>query len=564
MEKVWLKSYPQSVPHELPNLKKTLIEEFEDTCKEFKKKTAFVSFDKKLSYQELYEESSRLAVYLQNQGFKKNDVIVIQLPNLLQYPIALWGSLMAGLTVVNMNPLYTPKEMLIPIKETKAKGIFLLSNKLKELKEILDQSFLERVIVSNPGDLLDFPKKQLFNWFWKYKTKSFFSDNKALKTSSEDSPSKKNLYVSFGSALKSDRSRLSSVHRDKEDVLFIQYTGGTTGVIKGACLTQNNILSNLKQCEIWMTSHFKRGQETALTALPLYHIFSFLVNGLMFFCNGYTSVLIADPRQIDSMVSVLRKHKISVGTGLNTLFKALLQNKNFKKLDFSNWKTFISGGMALERAVQKEWESCTQSRLIEGYGLTESSPVVSVGRLDQASVGFVGYPLPSTEVRITDEEGRELGFDTAGELEVRGPQVMKGYYKNKEETQMVLNQEGWLKTGDIAKVNQKGLIQIIDRKKDMINISGFKVYPNELEQVLLSHPKVKDSVVIGEKDKNNVEGIKAFIVKKEESLNEKEVLRYCRSNLANYKIPKQICFCENLPKNFVGKPLRRSMRQSSN
>ena len=548
MQKVWLKNYPPGVPHQLPPLKKTLLEEFEHTCKEFDKKPAFISFNKKLSYRELYKKSQSFARYLQDEGFKKGDVFVIQLPNLLQYPVALWGSLLAGLTVVNMSPLYRSKEMLLPLKETQAKGMLLLSNKLKDLSEILDQVFLQKVIFTHPGDLLDFPKKTFFNLVWKYKHRKQAQCLKNISCSS------------FNSALKAKTFLPSIVHRDKNKEVFIQYTGGTTGVIKGVCLTENNILSNLKQCELWVKNDLKKGEELALTALPLGHIFSFLVNGLLCFCNGYTNVLIANPKKINSMISVLKKQKISIGTGLNTLFKALLQNKNFKKLDFSRWKIFISGGMALEASIQKEWESCTQSRLIEGYGLTESSPVVCVDRLDKPNKGFVGYPLPSTEIRITNTKGKELGFNQQGELEVRGPQVMKGYYKNPKETLMILNPEGWLKTGDIAKINEQGLIQIVDRKKAMINISGFKVYPNEVEQVLLSHPQIKECVVIGEKDKNHKEYIKAFIVKKQEALNKEQILSHCQQNLAPYKIPKHIDFCQNIPKNPIGKNLRHSLQ----
>ena len=555
MQKLWLKNYPPNVPHKLAPLNKTLIEEFEQACKEFDKKPAFISFNKKLSYGELYEKSQSLARYLQAEGFKKGDVFVIQLPNLLQYPVALWGALLAGLKLVNMNPLYRAKEMLLPLKETQAKGIVLLSNKLKDLSEILDQVFLQKVIFTHPGDLLDFPKKTFFNLLWKY------------KHGKQTQPLKNISCSSLSLALKRDSSPTtysppsSPPFADSKDTeILIQYTGGTTGIIKGVSLTESNILSNLKQCELWMRSDLQKGKEVALAALPLGHIFSFLVNGLVFFCSGYTNVLIANPKKINAMVSVLKKQKISIGTGLNTLFKALLKNKNFKKLDFSSWKIFISGGMTLESSIQKEWEACTNSRLIEGYGLTESSPVVCVDRLDKPNKTFVGYPLPSTEVRITNSEGKELGLNQKGELEVRGPQVMKGYYKNPKETLMVLNSEGWLKTGDIASINEQGLIQIVDRKKDMINIAGFKVYPNEVEQVLLSYPPVKDCVVIGEKDQDNKEYLKAFIIKKQELLNKEHVLSHCQKNLAPYKIPKQIAFCQHIPKNFIGKNLRQSLK----
>ena len=548
MEKIWLKNYPPNVPHDLQSLDESLIQRFETACKEFSDKPAFISFNKVLSYQELYQQSLFLAGFLQSQGFKKGDVIVIQLPNLLQYPISLWASVMSGLTVVNMNPLYTAREMLQPIQETKAKGMILLSDKLPFLRSFLDQTSLKTILVTEPADLLNFPKKPLINFVFKYKTKTFGQD--LLKGE-----------ISFGQALQEgSQTKARRIERDLSDTCFIQYTGGTTGVSKGACLTQKNILSNLKQCETWMLSYLKKGEEKALSALPLYHIFAFLVNGLVFFCNGYSNTLIANPRQIGSLVSAIKKHKITVGTGVNTLFKALLGNKHFRKLDFSFMKVFIAGGIALESSVQKEWQAVTQSSLIEGYGLTEASPVVCVGRLDQPLAGFVGYPLPSTDIRITDENGKELGINQEGELEVRGPQVMERYYNQTEETKLVLNEEGWLKTGDMAIINSEGLIQILDRKKDMINISGLKVYPNEVEDVLSAFHKVKESAVIGIVNEQGVEHVKAFIVRKEDSLSQEELIAYCKKNLAPYKIPKEMVFIQEIPKNIIGKALRRLLK----
>ena len=552
MEKIWLKNYPPNVPSELPELDKKLLQRFQETCQEFGTKPAFISFDKSLSYQELYQLSIQLAGFLQAQGFKKGDVIVIQLPNLLQYPISLWASVIAGLTVVNMNPLYTAREMLQPIQETKAKGIILLSNKLSELKRIFNQTVLKTVLVTEPADMLDFPKKQMINFIFKYKTKTFKQKGYLSKS------------VSFLKALEEGlKTKTQVIRRDLNDTCLIQYTGGTTGNSKGACLTQKNILSNLKQCEIWMLSHLKRGEEKALSALPLYHIFSFLVNGLVFFCNGYCNVLVANPKQITHLIKVIKKQKITVGTGVNTLFKALLDNKYFRKLDFSSMKLFIAGGMSLKAGVLKDWQSVTQSVLLEGYGLTEASPVVCVDRLDQATMGSVGYPLPSTEVRIVDETGKELNFNQEGELELRGPQIMNQYYNQEEETKLVLSKDGWLKTGDIAKINSKGLIQILDRKKDMINVSGFKVYPNEVEEILSAFPKVLESAVVAGRRENDSEFVRAFIVKKEEALTEKELLSYCKKRLAPYKIPKEFVFTQEIPKNIIGKVLRRLLKSES-
>ena len=548
MEKIWLKNYPPGVAKDLSPLDKSLFQRFEETCREFKHKPAFISFDKNLSYQELYQQSIQLAAWFQAQGFKKGDVIVLQLPNLLQYPISLWASVIAGLTVINMNPLYTAREMLQPIQETKAKGIILLSNKLPDLKKIIDQTHLQTILVTEPADLLDFPKKQMINFIFKYKTKTFKQTH--LKGQ-----------VSFLKALEEGvKTKAQVIDRDLDETCFIQYTGGTTGTSKGACLTQKNILSNLRQCELWMLSSLRKGEEKALFALPFYHIFAFLVNGLVFFCNGYSNVLVANPKQIDSLVNTIKKHRITLGTGVNTLFRALLNNKKFRQLDFSKMKLFISGGMSLESSVKEDWQSITHSFIAEGYGLTEASPVVCVDRLDHPTAGFVGYPLPSTEIRIKDEEGRELGVDQEGELEIRGPQVMKAYYNQEEETNLVLNEEAWLKTGDIAKINSDGLVKIMDRKKDMINVSGLKVYPNEVENILSLFPKVKESAVVAGKKENGSEFVRAFIVKKEEDLTQEELISYCRQNLADYKIPKEFIFTKEIPKNIIGKALRRLLK----
>ena len=548
MERIWLKNYPPGIPGDLPPLDKNLVQLFEEACTEFKNQTAFISFDKKISYQELREKSFHLAGYLQSQGLKKGDVFVIQLPNLLQYPISLWAAMLSGLTVVNMNPLYTAREMLVPIQESKAKGIVLLPSSLVQLKTFLHKTDLKSIIVTGPGDLLNFPKKSIINFVFKYKTKTL--NQSKLKNSS-----------SFLQALQTgSKTKVQIQERDFKETLFIQYTGGTTGVPKGACLSQKNILSNVKQSELWMLNKLERGKEQALAALPFYHIFAFVVNGLVFFLNGFSNLLIANPRQIPSLIKSLKKHPLSIGSGVNTLFKALLNNPQFKNLNFNSWKVFVAGGMALDSSVQKLWESVTKSQLIEGYGLTEASPVICCNRLDKATSGYAGFPYPSTEIRVTDEKEQELGIDKEGELEVRGPQVMKKYYKQKEETKNVFTEDGWLKTGDIAKVNKEGLVKIIDRKKDMINISGLKVYPNEIEEVLLSFKKVKEAAVVPAKDEKGTEIAKAFIVKNTETLNEEDLRSHCKQYLAPYKVPKQIVFTQEIPKSIIGKPLRRLLK----
>ena len=454
MEKIWLKNYPSSIPENLPPLEKSLLQRFQESCKEFKNQTAFINFGQKLSYGELREKSFHLAAYLQNQGIKKGDVMAIQLPNLLQHPISLWAVLLSGCRVLNLSPLYTAREMTSPLQESSAKGIILLSNNVRKLQSFIDKTQIQTVIVTQPGDLLNFPKKQVFNTVFKYKYR--------VQTKIKNS-------ISFLEALeKGSKKEVKIQERDLEETCFIQYTGGTTGISMGACLSQKNILSNIQQCELWMLKDLKKGREQALAALPLFHIFSFLVNELVFFLNGFSNLLIPNPKQISSLIKNLKKHPVTIGTGVNTLCKALLKHSHFKTIDFKKWKLFLAGGMAVEPSVQKLWKSVTKSPLVEGYGLTEASPAVCCNRLDKPKDGFVGLPLPSTQVRIMDENNQELDIGEEGELEVLGPQVMTGYYKQEEATKKALSKEGWLKTGDIARINEEGLIQILERKKDMI------------------------------------------------------------------------------------------------
>ena len=680
MEKIWLKNYPSSVSADLPELETGLLGEFEKTCQKFQDQTAFISFGVRLSYKNLYQKSQQIAQFLKEKGPPPNSVIAIQLPNLLQYPVSLWGSLMAGLKILNLNPLYTTREMLSPLQETQAQGIILLPDKLKELEAVINQTQLRFICVTQPGDLLvnvslrkgsskkdiflkeafsktkslNFAKKHIINLAYKYKTKTYekkdltsdlrnqysflsafkkeysenlnpvFQKNIANKKKTQEEGSnetlenkyqKENLEDSFLNpndepnnlekqkgrfqnqtfAKQAEDSQYQNFKKDQENydllndqrkskelsdksgfsdkpgfhkessgnlnrTLFIQYTGGTTGVVKGACLSEGNVLSNAKQCQNWMGHWLKESEETALAALPLYHIFSFTVNGLVFFFHGYPNVLIADPRNIKSLIRTLKKQKITVGTGVNTLFKALVLHKKFKSIKKSQLKIFVSGGMALDPSVREKWESMTKGFLVEGYGLTEASPVICVDRLDGQKDNSSGYPLPSTEVRIVGEDNNELQINQVGELEVKGPQIMQGYHKQKEETKKVLSSSGWLKTGDLAKINPRGGIEILDRKKDLINVSGLKVYPREVEELLSLHPKVREVAIVGRRNKQKEEIVKAYIVKKQDSLTKKEILSYCKKNLAPYKIPKEISFQKSFIKNAVGKPLKRTLK----
>ena len=552
MEKTWFKNYSNEVPHDIPKLEKSILSRFEETCKKYKDREAFISFDKKLTYQELYNKTLDLASFFQNEAcLQKGDKIIIQSPNLFVYPISLWAALYSGLVVVNMNPLYTSREMKEQIKSSKAKAIVLLSSCVPHLKKIIkDIQPLKAVVVSQPGDLLPFPKKHLINFVFKYiqkKAPLFYSLNNSISLE--------------GALLKGRKKSPEKKERDLEDTLLLQYTGGTTGTPKGVELSQKNILSNIKQSELWFTYKLKKGVGKALNPLPLYHIFSLTVNGFVFFFYGITNVMQANPRQIDSVIRDIKKYPMLIFVGVNTLFKALLNHPEFKKINFSDLKFSVAGGMALEHQVQKQWLEQTKTSIIEGYGLTEASPVVCCNPIENPRDGFIGLPLPSTDVRVVNTKG-EISIDKEGELEVKGPQVMKGYLDNLTETNKVLSPDGWLKTGDIALIDSEGFLKILDRKKDIIIVSGFNVYPNEVENVLLNHKKVQEVVIVGIKDEKSSEAVKAFIVKKESQLEKKELIDYCRTQLAAYKIPKEIEFVKEIPKTIIGKPVRYKMKKA--
>lgn len=546
MKKIWLSNYPSYVPEKLPPFDKKITTLFRETCKEFNTRPAFISFDKKMSFLELEEWAFYFAGYLQSQNLKRGDVIILQLPNIFQYPISFWGSVISGLIVVNMNPYYTPREMLHQIKETKAKAIILLSNCLKSLETIIKQTNLKTVIVTESSDLLNFPKVQL------NKTK--------LKNTKKQSVSVPG-YASFLSAISIGSKEKPKVYgRAFDETLLIQYTGGTTGVPKGACLSQRNILSGAKKLEIWCSHVLNKGKEKALAILPLFHVGGFVVNGIYLFLYGATNVLIMDPRKTSVVLNVMKKYPITTGLGINTLFKSFLKEPKFKLIDFSHLKFFFSGGMTLENFVHKKWRNVTKTPIIEIYGLTEAC-IVACNDPKNPREDFIGLPLPSTNIRIINKYGKERPLEQEGELEVKGPETMKAYWRQKKETRNVLSPEGWLKTGDIAKINKKGFLQLRGRIKDMINISGFKVYPTEVEEVLYLHKKIKEAVVIGVKrDSSSQEFVKAFIVKTEDSLSIEELKAHCRKYLTAYKIPKFIEFKENLPKSAVGKILRKKLK----
>lgn len=543
MKTPWLQHYPTNLAKEISSLDKNLVQLFCDSCKQFQNQTAFISQDTKLTYRELKKLAYNLAAYLQSQNLKPGDKILIQLPNILQYPISLWASLLAGLTIVNLNDLYRYEEMIGPIQDSNIKAAILTNTHIQDISRITSTHNIPTVIFTDPEDLL----------------------NNKNTTASSFQCSKKHS-ISFLQALKQgQQKKLSIPSSSLEDLVFIQYTGGTTGVSKGVCLNQKNILSNIKQCELWFLQDLKRGQEQALAALPISHIFALLINIFVFSLNGFSNLLTSNAGDSLKLIESLKKHPISTGTGVNTLFKNLLKHASFTQLSFSRWKLFITGGMALEASVRDRWQSVTNSLLIEGYGLTEASPVVCCNKLDSHSTQHgVGLPLPSTHVRVVDNKNQELPIGQEGELEVRGPQVMLKYYNQKQETQQVLSSSSWLKTGDIAKINQQGYVYIIDRKKDMINISGFKTYPKEVEDVLLLHNHVKACLVCGHITQDNTEAVKAFIVKQDaSSLSVKDISLHCKKYLAYYKIPKYVKFVNKIPTNILGKSLRRLFKNKT-
>jgi long-chain acyl-CoA synthetase len=516
-QRPWLKNYPNGVPANIDaDAYNSIVEMFQETFAKYGNKAAFSCMGKELSYTEVDKYSKQFGAYLQSRGLEPGDKIALMMPNLLQYPIALFGALRAGLVVVNTNPLYTPREMRHQFTDSGAKAIVIAENFAHNLEQILADTNIKTIITTSIGELLNFPKKQIVNFVVR-KIKKMVPAYHIPNT------------VSFAEALSSGkRFSLKEQQGNPDDVILLQYTGGTTGVSKGAMLTNRNLIANMQQIRSWMTPFLKDGEEIALCPLPLYHIFAFSVNCLALMSYGVTAVLVTNARDLPSVIKAMKAYKISLVTGVNTLFNALVNHKDFKEVDFSNLKITVGGGMAVQRPVAEKWQTVTGCFLSEGYGMTEASPVVSVNPLDGTGrLGTIGLPVSSTDVRIVDEKGNELGYNQPGELQVKGPQVMKGYYNRPEETAKTIV-DGWLNTGDMAMMSEDGFMQIVDRKKDMILVSGFNVYPNEIEEVVAGHPKVLECAAIGVPDEKSGEKVKIFVVAKEKSLKEKELIEYVR------------------------------------
>jgi long-chain acyl-CoA synthetase len=550
-QKIWLeKSYPPGVPFEIDADKySSLSDMFNKYVDLYAERTAFINMGAEINYRDLEIQSKAFAAYLQHDlGLVKGDKFAIMVPNCLQYPIALFGALLAGLTVVNVNPLYTARELEHQLKDSDTKAMLIIENFASTLEKVIDNTSVEHVILTSLGDRLGMVKGAVVNCVVKYVKKMV----PAFKLAN---PIRFNKAISQG-LLKTYKP----VVLCGEDLAFLQYTGGTTGVSKGAMLTHRNMIANLLQAKAAIKPLMEDGKELVVTALPLYHIFALTANCLTFLTLGGTNLLITNPRDMPGFVKELAKYRFTAITGVNTLFNGLLNTSGFNELDFSALKMSLGGGMAVQRSVGEEWERVTGTRLLEGYGLTECAPLVTLCPYNQKSYsGNIGLPASSTDIRIIKDDGSDAEIGEPGEMWVKGPQVMKGYYQREQETAEILK-EGWLATGDVAVMDDKGFFKIVDRKKDMIIVSGFNVYPNEIEEVVMMHEGVLEVAAIGIEHEATGEAVKIFVVLKDKTLTDKDLIKHCRENLTSYKVPKHVEFRDELPKTNVGKILRRELR----
>jgi long-chain acyl-CoA synthetase len=547
MEKIWLKHYPGNVASKIGNLKfNSIVDLMKNSSSLFPNHTAFTNLNTQLSYKKIDRYSEKFGAYLQNKlSITKDSKVAIMLPNLLTYPVALFGSYLAGATVININPLFKGREIESVLNDSKVETIIVLDRFMSELESIVKNTLIKNIIVCKVTDLLSPIMSVLVKTVVFFKGPRIHLDNN---------------YLLFSDALKNSYIRTNVVLENK-DIALLQYTGGTTGKSKAAVLTHGNILSNIEQLNMWVGPIVVPGKESIITALPLYHIFSFTVNLMYFYSIGSNNILVTNPRDLKSFVNTLKKNKFTVITGVNTLFNLLLTSSSFKKINFSALKFTVGGGMSVLSNTAKKWKKVTGIDITQGYGLTETSPIVSVNIISEPFNSTIGPPIPSTEISIRDEKNNELNINQEGELCVKGPQVMSKYWNNPEETKNSFTADGFFKTGDIAIIKENGFLKIIDRKKDMIISSGFNVYPNEIEDYVSQHPNVRECGVIGVNDSNRGESIRLFIVKDKKSLSEREVINFCKKGLAIYKIPKKVIFIDEIPKNNVGKILRRKLRE---
>ncbi|BCF89763.1 long-chain fatty acid--CoA ligase [Paraburkholderia largidicola] len=553
MEKVWLKSYPPGVPKEIdPTQYESVTAMLEESFREYRARPAFACMGKQITYGELDSLSTRLAAWLQSKGIARGARIAIMMPNVLQYPVALAAILRAGYVVVNVNPLYTPRELEHQLKDSGAEAIILLENFAVTLQAVVRNTSIKHVVVASMGDLMG-AKGLIVNFVVRRVKKMVPAWNLPG-------------HVSFNDAISEGaRSKFTPVKQRPDDVAFLQYTGGTTGVAKGATLLHRNLVANVLQSHVWVEpARKKRGdidQFVTVVALPLYHVFALTVCGLLTIRTGGLGVLIPNPRDIAGMIKSLHGYRITTFPAVNTLYNAMLNHPDFAKLDFSNLLVANAGGMAVQEAVANRWFERTHAPIVEGYGLSETSPCVTCNPTTVTEYsGTIGLPLPSTEISIRDDDGNELPPGQAGELCIRGPQVMAGYWNRPDETAKVMTSDGFFRSGDIATVNDDGFVKIVDRKKDMILVSGFNVYPNEIEDVVAKHPGVFEVAAVGVPDEHSGEAVKLYIVKKDDAITDADIFAYCKTQLTGYKRPRMVEFRKELPKSNVGKILRRELR----
>ncbi|OFO31446.1 long-chain fatty acid--CoA ligase [Neisseria sp. HMSC065D04] len=554
MEKLWLNSYEQGVNAEIDITQYSSISDvFRQSVEKFAHQPAFQNMGKTLTYAEVGKLAENFASYLQNVlKLPRGERVAIMLPNLLQYPIALFGILQAGLVAVNTNPLYTPRELEHQLKDSGATTIIVLENFANTLELVLPRTQIKHVIVASVGEMFGFFKGTLMNFVLR-KIKKMVPEYRISGA------------IPFQTTLKEGAAHtFRPVTLTREDTALLQYTGGTTGVAKGAVLSHGNICANMLQAKEWIKNQLREGKETVIAALPLYHIFALTVNLMIFTNAGSKIILITNPRDMKGFIGELKKERISVFIGVNTLFNGMVNQPDFATVDFSNLRLTLGGGMATQKAVAEKWKKITGTPIVEAYGLTEASPGVCCNPLNiEAYSGGIGLPVPSTEVELRDADGKEVGIGQPGELWVRGPQVMKGYWNRPEETAKTIDARGFLETGDIAVMDEKGWLKLVDRKKDLIVVSGFNVYPNEIEEVISHNDKVMEVACIGVPNEKTGEALKVFVVKKDPSLTKEELIEFCRTELTAYKVPKDIEFRDELPKSNVGKILRRELREQA-
>tara|TARA_B100001013_G_scaffold331828_1_gene247687 strand:+ start:494 stop:2155 length:1662 start_codon:yes stop_codon:yes gene_type:complete len=550
-KKPWLENYPECASEELVfDPRGTLVKLLDEADTNYSSSEAFVNFGVSMKYEQVAKDSKSFAAYLQNVlGLRKGDRIAMMMPNLLQYPVAIFGALRAGLIVVNVNPLYTPRELEHQLRDSGAKTIVIFENSAHVLQPVLDNVTIEHVIITKIGDYQGAIKGAFMNFVLKY-IKRLVPRYRISNT------------IRFKSMLKRPSADFNETAISIDDLAFLQYTGATTGLSKGVMLSHGNVVANLDQLNSMLADVFEEGQDIHINALPIYHIYSLVVLVLAGYSKGGLNVLITNPRDTEGFIKELKKWPFTFFNGVNTLYESLLNHPDINNVDFSSMKLSGTGGSACRKSTADRWQQLTGKVLLEGYGLSETSPSVSISppHLTEFN-GFVGLPIPNTEISIRDDDGKEVKRGEPGEICVRGPQVMKGYWQNEEATAETIGEDGFLKTGDIGTLNKGGFLAIVDRKKDMILVSGFNVYPNEIEDVVSLHPDIIEAACIGVPNKKTGEAVKLFVVKSNPSLNEKEIIAYCKENLAAYKIPKQIEFINELPKTNVGKVLRRKLRE---